>query len=165
MIQHYYPTAESYLSPNNVQNVVSQLFKGRLKMICSLWARCHLIPSVFWRFTHIIHILIYLRHFKPKNMAKIDLLWLLTLFLLIYEQKKRDIQIPSVKLLHFKCQQNEKSHLNLAFFMFMFLFGIFMQMFLIRQMCHLHICTLSTCGLLRKCELELRTEMTINMST
>lgn len=45
-------------------------------------------------------------------MAKVDLLWLLTLFLLIYEQKKRDIQIPSVKLLHFKCRQNEKSHLN-----------------------------------------------------
>lgn len=31
---------------------------------------------------------------------------------LIYGQKKRDIQIPSVKLLHFKCRQNEKSHLN-----------------------------------------------------
>lgn len=160
MIQHYYPTAESYLSPNNVQNVVSQLFKGRLKMICSLWARCHLIPSVFWRFTHIIHILIYLRHFKPKNMAKVDLLWLLTLFLLIYEQKKRDIQIPSVKLLHFNVNKMKK-----VIWMFMFLFGIFMQMFLIRKMCHLHICTLSTCGLLRKCELELRTKMTINMST
>lgn len=160
MIQHYYPTAESYLSPNNVQNVVSQLFKGRLKMICSLWARCHLIPSVFWRFTHIIHILIYLRHFKPKNMAKVDLLWLLTLFLLIYEQKKRDIQIPSVKLLHFKCRQNEKSHLNVH----VSVWDIYANV-LIRQMCHLHICTLSTCGLLRKCELELRTEMTINMST
>lgn len=93
-------------------------------------------------------------------MAKVDLLWLLTLFLLIYEQKKRDIQIPSVKLLHFKCQQNEKSHLNVH----VSVWDIYANV-LIRQMCHLHICTLSTCGLLRKCELELRTEMTINMST
>lgn len=160
MIQHYYPTAESYLSPNNVQNVVSQLLKGHLKMICSLWARCHLIPSVFWRFTHIIHILIYLRHFKPKNMAKIDLLWLLTLFLWFMDRKKEIFKFP---LWNFYILNVDK--MKKVIWMFMFLFGIFMQMFLIRKMCHLHICTLSTCGLLRKCELELRTKMTINMST